>query len=136
MASHIHQMCGQLMHPCWIQSNQGPKRMFGHPAIEQIICSNSPCPEKPEFCFEMMLEAAEKNFPTLKCHNLDLGAAIQAQSKSPVGYGSQFWKKSVLAPLLGNHPLWASMKAILDNWLQWPIDLITKEKRIGDVKRP
>jgi hypothetical protein len=50
--------------------------------IEQIICSNSPCPRKPEFCFEMALVAAEKNFLTLKCHNLDLGTAIQAQSKS------------------------------------------------------
>ncbi len=78
----------------------------------------------------MLLEAAEKNFLTLKCHNLDLGAAIQAQSKSPVGYGSEFWKPSVLAPLLGNHPLWASMKGILDNGLQWPINPITKEESI------
>jgi hypothetical protein len=51
-----------------------------------------------------------------------------------VGYGSKFWKPSVLALLLGNHPLWASMKAILDNGLQWPIDPITKEERIGDVE--
>ncbi len=81
----------------------------------------------------MRLEADKKNFLTLKCHNLDLGAAIQAQSKSLVGYGSKFWKPSVLAPLLGNHPLWASMKAILDSGLQWLIDSITKEERIGDV---
>jgi hypothetical protein len=102
--------------------------------IEQIIHSNSPCPEKPEFCFEMKLEAVKKNFLTLKRHNLDLGAAVQAQSKSPVGYGSEFWKPSVLAPLLGNHPLWALMKAIPNNGPQWLIDPITKEERIGNVK--
>jgi hypothetical protein len=54
--------------------------------IEQVIRSNSTCLEKPEFCFEMTLEVAKKNFLTLKRHNLNLGAAIQAQSKFPVGY--------------------------------------------------
>jgi hypothetical protein len=58
--------------------------------IEQIMGSESPCPNKPEFCFEMRLEAAEKNFLVLKRHNFKLGMAIEAQPNSPVGYGSEF----------------------------------------------
>jgi hypothetical protein len=69
----------------------------------------------------------------MKRHNLDLGAAIQVQSKSPVGYSFEFWKPSVLASLLSNHPLCASIKAILDNGSQWQMDPITKEERIGNV---
>jgi hypothetical protein len=46
--------------------------------IEQIIGSESPCPNKTELCFEMTLEAAEKNFLVLKCHNFELGMAIKA----------------------------------------------------------
>ena len=60
--------------------------------IVQIIGSESPCPSKPKFYFEMALEAAEKNFLVLKCHNFKLGMAIEAQSNSPVGYSSEFQK--------------------------------------------
>jgi hypothetical protein len=74
--------------------------------IQQIIGSESLCPNKLEFCFEITLEAAERNFLVLKCHNFKLGTAIEAQSKSPVGYGSEFQKPWILSPLLGNHPLW------------------------------
>ena len=77
---------------------------------------------------------AKKNFLSLKRHNFDIGAAIQAQSKSPVGYGSKFWKPSVLAPLLRNHPLWVTMKVILKNGSRWPIDPITEDEGIGDVE--
>lgn len=55
--------------------------------IKSILSSDSPCPDAPEFCFEMTLEAAEKNFLVLKRHGFDLGKAIDAQATSPVGYG-------------------------------------------------
>jgi hypothetical protein len=86
--------------------------------IKQILESKSPCPTKPEFCFEMTLEAAEKNFLVLKHHSFDLGKAIKAQSNSPVGYGSEFRKHWILSPLLGNQPLWPQMKSILKNGSQ------------------
>ena len=83
--------------------------------IKSILASNSPCPDAPEFCFEMTLEAAEKNFLVLKRHDFDLGKAIEAQATSPVGYGSEFRKPEILSPLLGNHPLWPMMRSILEN---------------------
>ncbi len=102
--------------------------------IKAIIESESPCPAKPEFCLEMPLEAAEKNFMVLKRHNFKLGKAIEAQSKSPVGYGSEFWKPWILSPLLGNHLLWLQMKPILENGSQWPNKPILEEEQIGNVK--
>ena len=102
--------------------------------IEQILESKSPCLTKPEFCFEMTLEAAEKNFLVLNRHSFNLGKAIKAQSNSPVGYGSEFRKHWILSPLLGNHPLWPQMKSILKNGSQWPTEPISKEERIGGVE--
>ncbi len=96
--------------------------------IKAIIESESSCPAKPEFCFEMTLEAAEKNFMVLKCHNFELGKAIKVQSKSPVGYSSEFRKPWILSPLLGNHPLWLQMKSILENGSQWPTKPILEEE--------
>ncbi len=102
--------------------------------IKTIMKSKRPCPAKPEFCFKMTLEATEKNFMVLKRHNFELGKAIKVQSKSPVGYGSEFQKPWILSPLLGNHPLWLQMKSILKNGSQWPTKPILEEERIGDVK--
>jgi hypothetical protein len=102
--------------------------------IESILASESPCPDAPDFCFEMTLEAAEKNFLVLKRHGFNLSKAIEAQSNTPVGYGSEFRKPLILSPLLGNHPLWPMMEFILENRAQWPTDPISEEERIADVK--
>ena len=102
--------------------------------IESILASESPCPDAPDFCFEMTLEAAEKNFLVLKRHGFNLSKAIEAQSNTPVGYGSKFRKPLILSPLLGNHPLWPMMESILENGAQWPTDPILEEERIADVK--
>ena len=102
--------------------------------IESILASESPCPDAPDFCFEMTLEAAEKNFLVLKHHDFDLGKAIEAQSTSPVGYGSEFRKTGILSPLLRNHPFWPMMKSILENGAEWPMDPISEESCIADVK--
>jgi hypothetical protein len=102
--------------------------------IESILASESPCPDAPDFCFKMTLEAAEKNFLVLKHHDFDLGKAIEAQSTSPVGYGSEFRKTGILSPLLWNHPFWPMMKSILENGAEWPMDPISEESCIADVK--
>jgi hypothetical protein len=82
----------------------------------------------------MTLEAAEKNCLILKHHNVDLGAAIKAQPKSPVGYCSEFQKPWMLSPLLENHPLWPQMKSILENGTWWPITPISKKECISNLK--
>jgi hypothetical protein len=115
-------------------TNLWPKNAKMLTMIKAIIESESSCPAKPEFCFKMTLEAAGKNFMVLKHHNFKLGKAIKAQSKSPVGYGSEFLKPWIISPLLGNHPLWLQMKSILKNGSQWPTKPILEEEQICDIK--
>ena len=102
--------------------------------IKSILVSKSNCLDAPDFCFEMTLEAAEKNFLVLKSHGFDLSKAIKAQWNTPVGYGSEFRKPQILSPLLGNHPLWPMMESIFKNGAQWPTDPISEDKPIADVK--
>ena len=40
--------------------------------IKSILDSKSTCPDAPEFCFKITLEAAETNFKVLKRHDFDL----------------------------------------------------------------
>ena len=102
--------------------------------INTILTYKSHCPEAPNFCFKMTLEAAEKNFLVLKRHGFDLSKAIEDQSNTPVGYGSEFKKPRILSHLLGNHPLWPMMESILKHGAQWPTNPISEEERIGDAK--
>ncbi len=82
--------------------------------ILSIVKSHSPCPECPLFNFKMNSEAAEKIFMILKSFDFNIGRAIEAQAKSPMGYGSKFRKGGILFPLLQNHPLWPRMKDLLE----------------------
>jgi hypothetical protein len=59
-------------------TNVWPKNAKMLTMIKAIIEAKSPCPAKPEFCFKMTLEAAEKNFMVLKCYNFEPGKAIEA----------------------------------------------------------
>ena len=64
--------------------------------LEEVVKEQYQAMETPNFCFEMTQEAALKNFCVLKKYSLNLGDAIEAQSKSPVGYGSEFRPPSTL----------------------------------------
>ncbi len=57
-----------------------------------IVTSTSGCPELPLVKFKMNREAAESNFHVLWRFNFDLGRALEAQVKSLMEYGSEFWK--------------------------------------------
>jgi hypothetical protein len=74
--------------------------------IENIVKLMSTCPKSPLFKFEMNGEAAELNFQVLRRFNFDLGKAIEAQARSPMGYGPECRKGEVLLPLSQHHPLW------------------------------
>jgi hypothetical protein len=92
-------------------------------------------PEKPQFAFEMSMEAAEKNHLLLtKRYNGSLALALQAQSKSPLGMGSEFRTIDVLQAIYGMHPIWKRMAKILENGSTWPLDPIDEEKRCSDVQ--
>ena len=49
------------------------------------------CPTQPEFTFNLTPKAAAKNYLVLiKKYNDDLGASLEVQRNSIVGYGSEF----------------------------------------------
>jgi hypothetical protein len=102
--------------------------------IKSIIEPHSPRLEKPLFEFEMMSEAAEKNFLVLKSFNFKVKAALAAQAKSPMGYGSEFRNGEILLPLVQYHPLWPCLEKILKHGLQWPASPISEENRIADLR--
>jgi hypothetical protein len=101
--------------------------------IEHIVKMTRGCPELPLFKFKMNGEAAESNFHVLCRFNFDQGRALEAQVKSLMGHGSEFWKGEVLLPLLQHHPLWNQMMNMLAHGLQWPTKPITKENRAADL---
>ena len=48
-------------------------------------------PDKPEFAFEMTMEAAERNYLLLmQRYKVSLELALKAQQHSPLGMGSEF----------------------------------------------
>ncbi len=71
----------------------------------------------------------------LKSFNFNIGRAIEAQAKSPMGHGSEFGKGGILFPLLQNHPLWPRMKGLLEFGSQWPTEPIPGEDRIADLNK-
>jgi hypothetical protein len=85
----------------------------------------SKCPDrtKPEFSFELTSKAAHKNYLVPKNkYNLDLKAALDGNSSSPLGYGSEFKDPKTLEPLFNFHPFWhfwPRLKSILENGFNW-----------------
>ncbi len=110
-----------------------PKNMME--TIEHIVKSMSRCPKLPLFKFEMNGEAAESNFHIFWRFHFDLGKAIKAQARLPIGYGSEFQKSEVLLPLLQKHPLWNQMREMLAHGLQWPTEPITEKDRVADLTK-
>ena len=81
--------------------------------ISQLVSAPSVAPKKPEIFFKMNIESAQKNFIIMKQHDLSLAKALQAQSGSPLDFGSKFKPVSDLKPIFGNHPNWNRMESIL-----------------------
>ena len=102
--------------------------------IKQVVSFKCPKPKRQEFQFELTEEAALKNFLVLKKYNFDLGAALKAQIKSPLGYGSEFKPPSVLEPLLRRHPNWAHLKKLLAEGSHWELEDLDEEKRLSDLR--
>jgi hypothetical protein len=95
--------------------------------IRDIKKEEIPVPTPPEFIFNMIEEAAEKNFLVLKKYNFNLDKAILARKSSPLGYGSQFRR------ILQHHPLWSRMKNLLIMGSKWPLSTLSKSDRITDL---
>ena len=82
----------------------------------------------------MSLEAAEKNFCVLAKYGMDFGKALEAQNKSPLGYGSEFRPPEVLQQVFGCHPIWARFHSLLLRGSDWPMEELSSELRKGDVQ--
>ena len=91
-------------------------------AISRTICKPCLKPSDTEFKFELNKESAAKNLCILKKYGKDLGKAIEVQSKSPLGYGSEFRPTSTLENIFNSHPNWSRMKDILENRSNWPLE--------------
>jgi hypothetical protein len=81
--------------------------------IKSII--NVPCatPSPPLFKFNLNLEAAHRNYLVMRKFNNNIEQTLNAQQDSPLGYGSEFRKPSILEPLLSCHPNWKHFKRLL-----------------------
>ena len=92
--------------------------------IIRAIKTMSPCrPTQPEFTFNLTPEAAVKNYLVLmKKYNGNLGALLEAQRNSIVGYGLELRDVDILRKIFGPHPNWTRMSKILENGLEWPLE--------------
>jgi hypothetical protein len=91
-------------------------------------------PTQPEFTFDLTPEAAAKNYLVLmKKYNVNLGASLEAQRNSIVGYGLEFRDIDTLQKIFGWHPNWMRMSKILENGSEWPLEPLNEELICNDV---
>lgn len=81
----------------------------------------------------MSEEAAERNWMVLKKYDKNLGVALEAQSNSPLGYGSEFRSAATLRPLLRLHPLWDRLERILQQGVDFPLEELPNDVRKRDL---
>ena len=101
----------------------------------QAVVNHSTCvrPSAPEFRFELSRDAADHNAKALERYGFNLGVAIEANSSSPLGYGSEFRPVHVLEPIFECHPNWNRLKSLLTFGSKWPLDDLSDEMRKSDL---
>ena len=102
--------------------------------IKSVMSMEVRKPTKPEFAFDMSMEAAERNYLLLKKYNGSLGTAIRAQGDSPMSMGSEFRTLDVLRAIYGRHPVWGRMASLLEDGSSWQLDPIDEELRQSDLQ--
>ncbi|MGH7974537.1 MAG: hypothetical protein ACREBR_03335, partial [bacterium] len=103
-------------------------------AVKRVISTPTQDPSPTLFRFQMTERAAFHNHRILKAADFDLHRAINSQSNSPVSYGSEFRKPSVLEPMLKSHPLWHKVRKILSEGSKFPLDPISDSDRKLDMQ--
>jgi hypothetical protein len=58
--------------------------------IKVVVGMECPAPRKTEFTFEFSQRAAKKNYMILGKYNFNLREALEAQTGTPLSYGSEF----------------------------------------------
>ena len=98
---------------------------------------DKPCeqPVKTEFKFTLDKESVAKNFCVMRKYGNYWGKAIKAQSKSPLGYGSEFRPTNILEKVFKKHPDLIRIKDILENGSNWPLEKLSEENRRTDMEK-
>jgi hypothetical protein len=105
--------------------------------METLTCileEDTPRLNPPLFIFKRCPLAAAHNAKILELFNFDLNQAILHQHPSQISYGSEFRPSRVLEKLLQGHPFWPRLKLILDEGATFPLEDITDEARLIDLK--
>lgn len=103
--------------------------------IKTIVSKPCDRPARPEFSFSFDMESAEKNYIILmKKHGGSLKRALDANSNSPLGMGSEFRPIKSIEPLYQHHPIWPRTKKILTDGSHWPLEELPEEQRAADVE--
>ena len=102
--------------------------------IVAAIVAPARVPSAPPFNFNLTEAAAKENFKVLSDNDMDLDKIIRSSAFSPISYGSEFKDSSLLEPIFANHPNWLKMKDILDNGSSFPLEDISEQDRLGDIK--
>ncbi len=96
--------------------------------IADILAIPSQTPSTSQFQFHLDHASAIHNGQILQAHNFDLGRAIRSDGNSPLRFGSEFRPVSVLEPLLGIHPLWPRIRALLLEGSHFCADPLPREE--------
>jgi hypothetical protein len=93
-----------------------------------------PTPNKTTICFDLSIKQHQKIHYSHAKFGGDLSKAFEAQKTPPLGYGLEFKPTETLAPLFKRHSSWKKLKAVLSHRSIWPLDSLSKGKRIKDIK--
>ena len=94
-----------------------------------------PMPALPiPFNFELSAEAAQHNIDILRNNNFDLHSIMLNDTNSPLHPGSEFRPVHLLDRLFKGHPRWSSVRKMLTLGAHFPLDPLTEETRLHDLK--
>jgi hypothetical protein len=102
--------------------------------IADLLAIPSETPGPTKFQFHLDHASAIHNGKILEAHNFSLASAIESDGNSPLRFGSEFRPVSVLEPLLGIHPLWERIKALLLEGSHFSADPLPADECVQQVE--
>ena len=100
--------------------------------IRSIINTETAPIEPPAFRFAPTQEAAEWNRSFIISKG-GVQQAIDAQTNTPVTYGSEFRPTEILQPLMNFHPMWNNTSTRISNGSTFPLEPLPDELRTADL---
>ena len=88
----------------------------------------------PIFRFDISPEAAQHNWELIEDSDFNLTRLLNPKSPCITNFGSEFKSVSKLAGLFRNHPRWGSLKEILTNGVNFPIEDLDEDLLAQDLE--